>query len=131
MALRSYTLNSSKGGNLKRGKQIYFVRDFLLGLPEVVEKLHFEKTSFTISNKIIASFDEKFNRLSVKFSEKDQDLFSLIDNSVIYPVPNKWGKRGWTFVHLDKLSNNIIKNLLTSAYNSVAPKRLKIISNKN
>ncbi len=131
MVLCSNTLNTGKGSNLKRGKQINFVRDFLLGLPEVVEKPHFGKTSFTISNKIIASFDEKFNRLSVKLSEKDQDLFSLIDNSVIYLVPKKWGKQGWTFVHLEKLSNNIIKNLLISAYNSVAPKRLKIISNKN
>ena len=108
-------------------KQISFVREYLLGLPEVIEKPHFEKTSFRIGNKIITTYDENNNRLSIKLSEKDQDMLSLIDRSVIYPIPNKWGKQGWTFVHLDKLSNNIIKDILIIAYDTVAPKRLKTI----
>ncbi len=130
MALCSHTLNTSKGRRLKNKRQINLVREYLLSMPEVAEIPHFEKTSFRIENKIIAAYDEKNNRLSIKLCEKDQDIFSLIDNSAIYPIPIKWGEQGWTFVYLDKLKNNIIKDILLIAYNNVAPKRLKINSGK-
>jgi hypothetical protein len=60
----------------------------------------------------------------LKFSESDQDVFSIIDETLIYPVPNKWGKQGWTFVVLDKLDNEIIEDAVKKAYCEVAPKKL-------
>lgn len=105
-------------------KQIDFVRRFSLSLPETTEEPHFEKTSFRVKKKIFATYDEKHNRACLKFSEIDQDVFSTIDNSVIYPVPNKWGKQGWTFIQLDKLDNDFLKDALTTAYCGVAPKKL-------
>jgi hypothetical protein len=42
--------------------------------------------------------------------------FSAFDKTVIYPVPNKWGKQGWTFVELDKVEEETLIDALTTAY---------------
>lgn len=105
-------------------KQIDFLRSFALSLPGTTEEPHFEKASFRVKKKIFVSYDGKNNRACLKFSEIDQDVFSMIDKTVIYPVPNKWGKQGWTFIELDKLDNEILQDALKTAYLGVAPKKL-------
>ncbi|OOG77630.1 MmcQ/YjbR family DNA-binding protein [Algoriphagus sp. A40] len=103
-----------------------FFRSFSLSLPESTEAPHFEKTSFRVRNKIFATFDFQTKLACLKLSEKDQDLFSLFDSKVIFPVPNKWGKQGWTFAKIDHLEVEVIKDLLCAAYNQVAPEKLKL-----
>lgn len=104
--------------------QITALRKIALSFPETSEQPHFEKTSFRVGKKIFVSYDEKRNRACLKLAEMDQDVFSLIDKAIIYPVPNKWGKQGWTFFHLDKLDNEILEDALIHAYCEVAPKKL-------
>lgn len=111
-------------------KQIDFLRTFSLSLPEVREEPHFEKTSFRVKKKIFVTYDAVHNRACLKFSESDQDLFSMIDSSVIYPIPNKWGKQGRTNMDLDRLDNEILKDALISAYSEVAPKKLSELIKK-
>lgn len=105
-------------------KQVDFLRTFSLSLPEVTEAPHFEKTAFGVKKKIFVTFDAATNRACLKFSETDQDIFSLIDSKVIYPVPNKWGRQGWTFFELDQLEDEVLKDALTTAFCEVAPKKL-------
>ncbi len=104
--------------------QIDFIRIIALSLPETTEEAHFDKTSFRVKKKIFATFDEKTNKLCLKLPEIEQDVFSLINRQVIYPVPNQWGKKGWTFIELDKLDNEILVDALKTAYIEVAPKNL-------
>lgn len=104
-------------------KQIHFLRRFALSLPGTTEVPHFEKTSFRVKKKIFATYDEKHNRACLKLSEIDQNVFSTIDKTVIYPVPNKWGRQGWTFIELDRLDNQILQDALQTAYTGVAPKK--------
>lgn len=104
--------------------QFKFIKSFALSLPEVTEQPHFEKTSFRVKKRIFVTYDATNNKVCFKFSEPDQDLFSMIDRSVIYPVPNKWGKQGWTLIELDRLEDEIIKDALIAAYCEVAPKKL-------
>ncbi len=97
-----------------------------LSFPETTEQPHFEKTSFRVRKKIFATLDKKENRATLKLNEIDQDVFTKIGPDVIYPVPNKWGKQGWTFVHLGKVRPEILTDALTTAFNEVAPKKLII-----
>jgi predicted DNA-binding protein (MmcQ/YjbR family) len=97
-------------------------RQLALSFPEVNEQAHFEKTSFRIGKKIIATYDEKHNRACVKLSEIDQHVFSSFDKTIIYPVANKWGKQGWTLVELQLVKKIMFKDLLTCAYKEVAQK---------
>tara|TARA_R100001369_G_scaffold66226_1_gene93417 strand:+ start:1504 stop:1848 length:345 start_codon:yes stop_codon:yes gene_type:complete len=97
-----------------------------LNFPEITIEPHFEKISFRIKKKIFATYDEKHNRVTVKLSEIDQDNFSSLSSS-IYPVNNKWGKQGWTFIELSQVNPELLSNVLTAAYCEVAPKKLSTL----
>jgi len=99
-------------------------RKLALSFPQTVELPHFENTSFRVRKKIFATLSEINNRACLKFSEIDQSVFCSFDKAVIYPVPNKWGKQGWTFVELRNIKKKMLIDALTTAYTTVAPKEL-------
>ncbi len=99
-------------------------RELALSFPETMELPHFEKVSFRAGKKIFATLDEKNKRACLKLNEIDQDVFSSYDRSIIYPVPNKWGKQGWTFIELPLTEAELLKDAVTLAFCTVAPKRL-------
>ncbi len=98
-------------------------RQMALSFPGAVEQPHFEKTSFRAHTKIFATLDAKKKLACLMLSMVDQSVFSAFDKYVIYPVPNKWGQQGATFVELGKIRKSMLKDALTQAYN-------KIITNK-
>lgn len=99
-------------------------RKLALSFPEATEDPHFEKTSFRVKKKIFATYDSIKNRACVKLSEIDQDVFSSLDITIVYPVENKWGKQGWTLIEMSKVHKKIFLDALTTAYCEVAPKKL-------
>lgn len=99
-------------------------RKFALSFEEAVEQPHFGITSFRVNKKIFATMDEKNKRVCIKLSKADQSVFSTFDNSVIYPVPNKWGLQGATYIELDKVPAAMFKDAMTVAYCLIAPKKL-------
>lgn len=99
-------------------------RELALSFPESHEEPHFEKPSFRIGKKIYATLNIKENRVCVKLSEIDQDVFSSFDKSIIYPVPNKWGKQGWTLVDLGSIREDMLLDILSTAFCEVAPRKL-------
>ena len=98
------------------------LRKLALSFPEATEEPHFEKTSFRVKKKIFATYDAVNKRACVKLTEVDQDVFSKDDN--IYPLDNKWGKQGWTIIEMKAVHNDLFADALTTAYCSVAPKKL-------
>ena len=93
-----------------------------LSFPSVVELPHFDKTSFRINKKIFATLNEKENRICIRLSAIDQSVFCAFDPSIIYPVPNKWGKQGWTLIDLSKIKKSMLKDALTQAYKFISEK---------
>ncbi|MBK8242380.1 MAG: MmcQ/YjbR family DNA-binding protein [Saprospiraceae bacterium] len=100
------------------------IKHIALSFPQTSEQSHFDKPSFRIGKKIFATHNLKENRICVKLSEIDQNVFSSFDPTVIYPVPNKWGKQGWTLVNLETISNELLYDSLLAAYCEVAPKKI-------
>jgi predicted DNA-binding protein (MmcQ/YjbR family) len=100
------------------------VRKLALSFAEAVESPHFQKTSFRVKKKIFATLDEKNQRVVVKLSLIDQSVFSDTNKEAIYPVPNKWGKQGWTIIELKKVKRTVFNDALTTAYCTVAPEKL-------
>ena len=90
--------------------------------PETTEEPHFEKTSFRVKKKIFVTCDVSKNIATIKLSQADQDLFSA--DISIYPVPNKWGKQGWTILEMDQIHPDLFTDAVTTAYCEVAPKKL-------
>lgn len=100
------------------------LRSLALSFPEATEEPHFEKTSFRVKKKIFATYDDTLKRACVKLSEVDQHVFSSADKTIIYPLANKWGKQGWTFIEMRKIRKDLFTDAITTAYCTVAPKKL-------
>lgn len=101
-------------------------RKLALSFPEATEDPHFEKISFRVKKKIFATYDSVKNRACIKLSEIDQNVFSVSDKTIIFPVDNKWGKQGWTLIEMSKVNKNLFIDALTTAYCEVAPKKLSL-----
>lgn len=99
-------------------------REIALAFDEVIEEPHFENTAFKVKKKIFVTMNEPEKRMTVKLTALDQDVFCTFDKNVIYPVPNAWGKQGWTHVNLKTVRKEMLKDILTVAYCTVAPKKL-------
>jgi len=99
-------------------------RTLALSFPEAEEAPHFENTAFKVRKKIFVTLAEKHGRITVKLSATDQSAFCSYDPAIIYPVPNKWGKQGWTHIVLAKIDEEMLLDALTTAYCTIAPKTL-------
>lgn len=93
------------------------VRTIALSFPNTEELPHFELTSFRVKGKIFATMDEKINRVCLMFNTIDQSVFCAFDKTIIYPVPNKWGQKGATYVELKKVRVDMFKDMMKQAYN--------------
>lgn len=91
-------------------------RKLALSFANTVEQPHFEITSFRTKKGIFATLDERNHRACLMLSVIDQSVFSAYDSSIIYPVPNKWGQQGATYVELKKVRKDMLKDALTQAY---------------
>ncbi|MDR7369300.1 MmcQ/YjbR family DNA-binding protein [Flavobacterium aquidurense] len=98
-------------------------RKLALSFPETTEEPHFEKTSFRIKKKIFATFDEKNDRAFLKLNEIDQSVFCASSEMIFYPIPNKWGKQGWTIVELSKVRPEMFEDALIRSYENVISKK--------
>src|SRR6187455_712246 len=101
-----------------------FVRTFSLSFTDAEEQPHFEIPSYRVKKKIFLTHNQKENRVCVRLSSIDQDVFCTSNKEIIYPVPNKWGKFGWTLINLKKVKKEIFKDAVTCSYCLVAPKAL-------
>ncbi|CAN5381218.1 MmcQ/YjbR family DNA-binding protein [soil metagenome] len=94
-------------------------RQIALALPGTVEQDHFGMPSFRVNKRIFSTLWVKDNRMMVKLSPVDQSVFNVFDPSVFYPVPNKWGTAGATFVELAKVRKDMLEDALTIAWEKV------------
>jgi hypothetical protein len=104
---------------------IKIFKELALSFPEVVEQPHFEKTAFKVK-RIFATLSVETSLACVKLSEIDQSVFCSFDKAIIYPVNNKWGKQGWTFIDLKKVRRDMLKDALTAAYQENMQPKSKI-----
>lgn len=105
-------------------QQINLFISIAKALPEVTEAPHFEKHAFKVKNKIFATLNQKEHRATVKLNPKDQDLFCLHDKNAVFPLPNKWGKSGWTHIQFEHVKDEVIEDILMAAYVEIAPPNL-------
>ena len=101
-----------------------FIR-LALSFPGATEKPHFNLKSFR-TKKIFATLDVKNKRACLMLSEVDQSVFCSFNKSILYPVPNKWGKHGATYVELTKVPKRMLKDALTQAYNRSLMRALSV-----
>lgn len=94
-----------------------YFRKLSLSFVDTVEMPHFEKISFRANKKIFATYNAQKDLACLMLSPIDQSVFCAYDKAIIYPVPNKWGLKGATFVELKKVRKDLFKDALKAAYN--------------
>ena len=100
-------------------------RQIALALPDTTEQPHFDKRAFKANKRIFATLWEKEQLVMVKLSLIDQSVFSAFDPTIIYPVPNKWGLQGCTFIELAKVPREMLEDALHTAWQTVMAKKKK------
>jgi predicted DNA-binding protein (MmcQ/YjbR family) len=100
-------------------------KEIALSFPNASEQPHFEKPSFRVGKKIFATYDVRENEVCLKLTEIDQSAFRAFDPATIYPVPNKWGKQGWTLFKLAQMREDLLADALSTAYQNVTSKKTK------
>lgn len=93
--------------------------DLALSFPGTETHPHFERTGFKVINKrMFATYLDKDHSANIFLTPEEQSVFCQMSKS-IFPVPNKWGKKGATTFLLDKVSREIVLEALLSAYNAI------------
>jgi predicted DNA-binding protein (MmcQ/YjbR family) len=96
--------------------------EICLSMPEAEEYDHFGKPAFRViggKTFLTMNLDEKW--CTLKFTPEQQVEFC--ENPAIYPVPNKWGKWGWTHADLEKIRKQEFIEIVKIAWQNVLSKK--------
>ncbi|WP_354640154.1 MmcQ/YjbR family DNA-binding protein [Kitasatospora camelliae] len=95
-----------------------------LALPQAYEELTWEtEVTLRVNKKIFAMGTPESGNVSVKASKEDQAELLAAAPEVYSPAPYV-GRHGWVRVVLDKADAEELRDLITDAWRSVAPKKL-------
>jgi hypothetical protein len=101
-------------------------RQIALSMPDALQYDHFGRPAFKSKGKrIFATLWPSENKMMVKLTLIDQSVFHTFDPAVFYPVPNKWGSKGATFVELSKVQPDMLKDAITTAWENSGIKNSK------
>ena len=92
-----------------------------LSFPETDEHPHFDRTAFRVKKKIFATLPVADHTLNLRLTPADQFIYCKADPVSVIPVPNAWGKQGWTTINLKKIKISLFKEMLEKAFLTAAP----------
>jgi hypothetical protein len=93
-------------------------------MPECVESSHFGTVDFRVRNKIFCTFP-KPGEMVLKLTREQQEMLVAAEGEVFEPIPNNWGRKGWTIARFEKLDASTAKSALEMAWSNVAPRSLR------
>ena len=91
-----------------------------LDFPGTEERPHFDRAAFkVIKRRTFATLHEASRSANLVLPLSGQKDFCELGEPGIYPVPNKWGEKGWTTFELDLVSTEVVQAALELAYEAV------------
>lgn len=100
------------------------LRKLALSLPEAHEAPHFERTSFRVGKKIFATMTGDGREAMVKLASLDDVEDLLASQPAVFFSYGTWTTRnGALGVRLAKVTPTMMRQLVTGAWKSIAPKR--------
>jgi hypothetical protein len=97
------------------------LRRAALQLEGTVEQPHFDRAAFKVA-RIYATLAPDRRTANFKFSPDEQELKCLVAPDAFSPVPNAWGRQGWTTARLGELSREELASALRMAWLHALPK---------
>lgn len=94
-------------------------RKLALSLPDAVEAPHFELASFRAGGKIFATLSEKDARAMVKLTPEQQEVLTAAEPKIFQRIPNAWGDKGATWMHLKFSDGKTAESALKAAHTNL------------
>lgn len=98
------------------------LRRIALSLDGTTEAPHFDRAAFKVA-RIYVTLAADNRTANVKFTPEEQEFKCLLAPGAFTPVPNAWGKQGWTTLSLAALGVAELKNALETAWQHAQPKK--------
>ena len=92
-----------------------------LSLPGVIESAHFGKRDFR-AGTIFASLPSE-NTGNLKLTPDQQQWLLVLHPPLFSALPNAWGLRGWTTLHLPSVEREVALQALEMAWKNVTAKK--------
>ncbi len=97
------------------------LRRLALALDGTSAAPHFDRTAFKVARTYVTlAADGK--TANFKFTPDEQALKCMVAADAFAPVPNAWGRQGWTTATLSRLKVAELKAALEMAYQHALPK---------
>lgn len=98
------------------------VRAMALDMPGTAEKEHHGRPSFSVKKKIFLTLWADEGRAVLKLVPEQQSLLCAEFPDDLAPVPNNWGRHGWTNAFLEHMPERRLRYFVDLAWRNVAPK---------
>jgi hypothetical protein len=98
------------------------LRRISLALDGTTEAPHFDRAAFKVA-RIYATMPADGGSANLKLTPDEQELKCVTAPDAFAPVPNAWGRQGWTTVTLSKLSVDELASALRTAWNHALLKK--------
>ena len=97
-------------------------RRIALALEGTSEAPHFDRAAFKVK-RIFATLAADGKTANLKLDPDEQEFKCMLAPEVFAPVPNAWGKQGWTTVMLAKASAAELRAALEMAWIHAVPSK--------
>ncbi|PPC89767.1 MAG: hypothetical protein CTY36_15440 [Methylocystis sp.] len=99
-------------------------RRIALSLEGTREAPHFDRTAFKVA-RIYATLAADGLTANVKFTPEEQAFKSMMAPQGFAPVPNAWGRQGWTTILLAAMDVSELRDTLETAWRHATKKTAK------
>jgi hypothetical protein len=96
------------------------LRTLALSLAGTTEAPHFDRTAFRVK-RIYATLAADGRTANLKLAPDEQELKCLVQPAAFAPVPNAWGRQGWTTVALAEVTPAELRAALELAWRHAVP----------
>ena len=100
------------------------LRRIAMTLEGTTEAPHFERAAFKVA-RIYVTLAADGRTANFKFTPDEQELKCLLAPKAFAPVPNAWGKQGWTTAKLSALTAADLRSALEIAWAHAVPKKAR------
>lgn len=100
------------------------LRRLALALDGTAEAPHFDRAAFKVA-RIYVTLAADGKTANFKFAPDEQALKCTVASEAFEPVPNAWGKQGWTTATLSKLTLPELRSALAMAHAHAFVKKTK------
>jgi hypothetical protein len=91
------------------------LRRLALSLEGTAEAPHFDRAAFKVA-RIYVTLAADGRTANFKFTPDEQEFKCMMAPAAFAPVPNAWGRQGWTTAHLSELGTAELENALETAW---------------